>query len=59
MNDFQISTPRTLLSIPVAINVHKNSNVSSIKVVTFNDDWEFQISEEPQEVWPFLETGRT
>jgi hypothetical protein len=42
---------------------HKNSNNSNIKVVQFQDkakDKEsFEITDHPQEVWPFLETGRT
>lgn len=42
---------------------HKNSTNSNIKVVQFKDtskDKEaFEITDHPQEVWPFLETGKT
>jgi hypothetical protein len=44
---------------------HKNSTNSNIKVVQFQDTSKekeketFEITDHPQEVWPFLETGRT
>jgi len=38
--------------------VHKNSTSGQISVVAFEGD-HFQIVDYPQEVWPFLETGRT